>query len=53
MSERAQAPPRTEVGDTPEVAGEVRWRSAMETAVNENSRCNLLPASGRVHNIGR
>ena len=34
---RAQAPSRTEVGDTPEVVGEVRWRNAMETAVNENS----------------
>ena len=29
--------PYAEVGDTPEVVGEVRWRNAMETAVNENS----------------
>ena len=35
--------PRTEVGDTLEVAGEVRWRSAMETAVNENSELVLNP----------
>ena len=37
-------PPRTEVGDTPEVVGEVRWRNAMESAVNENSELvlNLL-----------
>ena len=27
---RAQAPPSTEVGDTPEVAGEVRWRSELQ-----------------------
>jgi len=35
------APPRTEVGGTPEVVGEVRWRNAMETAVNEKSELVL------------
>jgi len=33
---------RTDIGDTPEV-GEVRWRSAMEAAVNENSELVLNP----------
>jgi len=27
---RAQAPPRTEVGDTPEVVVEVQWRNASD-----------------------
>jgi len=39
----AQAPPRTEIGDTPEVVGEVRWRKTMKMAVNENSELVLDP----------
>jgi len=35
--------PRTEVGDTPEVVGEVRWRKPIKTAVNENSELVLDP----------
>ena len=33
----------TKVGDTPEVIGEVRWHTAMEAAVNENSELVLNP----------
>jgi len=41
---RTQAPPHTEVGDTPEVVGEVRcMRTTMKTAVNENSELILDP----------